>query len=243
MAAGHTIGAMRPVLLSLPLLLLAGCGGPPPPTTTAPPSSHPSASASPSAQASAAPDVDRIDVVSSGVGSYQLVAVPVAVLHNAAVRTAATAVIVHFIPTRGGQPLTPLASSAVIVYPGQSLVVTANCTDTCNNADGATVSVAVGAWTAIPGGPITTSGPVYACGGGCGGHGYGDVTATVQGTNLAQGMRVDLFAGCMDGSGRIVGGGERQLTWPQPGGSLSLDVPVILSAQPSSCQVAASAAA
>src|ERR1035437_5846950 len=107
MAAGHTIGAMRRILLSLPLLLVAGCGSPPPATTPAPPSSHPSASASPSAQASAAPDVDRIDVVSSGVGSYQLVAVPVAVLHNAAGRTAATAGIGHFIPTRGGQPLTP----------------------------------------------------------------------------------------------------------------------------------------
>ena len=243
MATAHTIGAMRSLLLGLPLLALVACGSGPTATPTAATTPRVTGSAAPSIQPSAAPDVDRVDVVSTGVGSYQLVAVPVAILHNAAARTAATAVIVHFIPTRAGRPLTPLASSALTLYPGQSLVVTANCTDTCNNADGVMVTVAVGAWMLVPGGPIMVTGPVYTCGGGCQGHGYGDVAGTVVGSNLVEGTRIDLFAACMDAAGRIVGGGQRQLTWPQPGGSLSLDVPVILSAQPAACQLSASAAA
>lgn len=188
----------------------------------------------------ALPDVHRIDIVATGVGSYQLVAVPAAVIHNAATHTGATGVLVHLTPTRHGQPTTPLVTSPIVLYPGQTMVVAANCTDTCNNADGAIVTVDANTWVGLAGSPLTASPASYACRVGCGGHGQGSATATVTGSNLPAGTRVDLFAACTTAAGAIVGGGQRQVSWPQAGGSLSLTVPVIVSAQPATCQVSAS---
>jgi hypothetical protein len=191
--------------------------------------------------------VNRVDVVSTGLGAYQAVVVPVAVLHNAAIRTGVTGLVVHFVPTRAGRPLTPLDSPAVTLYPGQTLAVTATCTDSCNctaacaNPDAVTVTVGTGTWSPLPGSAITAGTATAACVSGCRGAGQWDVTATVGNPQLAQGARVDLFAWCVNGAGAIIGGGQRQVIWPQSGGSLALDLPTILSAPPGSCTVAASA--
>jgi hypothetical protein len=224
------------------LLALAACGGPgstsPTATATARASSTPSPTPTP-----APPETQRIDIVASGVGAYQLATVPVAVIHNAATRSAATGVIVHLTPTLGGAGLTPLKTSALIVYPGETVAVAANCTDTCNNADGVSVVVEPGTWTQLVGGPPTATAAAYACVSGCSGHGQGDVRATVTGSGLLAGGRVDVFAACRAADGTIVGGGQRSVVWPQAGGSLPLTVPVIVSAQPATCEVDASVAA
>ena len=228
----------RALTALLTCLLLAACGSPAP-SPTAKPTATPTPRATPTPLP---PDTERIDVVSSGVGAYQLVAVPVAVVHNAATRTAAVGVVVHLTPTRGGGPTTPLQTSPLTIYPGETLVVSANYTDTCNDADGATVTVTPGTWSVLVGGPPTAKAPAYTCRGGCGGHGFGDVTTTITAPDTVKGTRMDLFVACSDASGALIGGGQRQVSWPQNGGSLDLDIPVIVSTAVASCQVGASTA-
>jgi hypothetical protein len=65
------------------------------------------------------------------------------------------------------------------------------------------------------------------------------VSISVAGPDLLRNEQVDLFASCSNAAGRIIGGGSRQLLWPQAGGALTLDVPVIVNAPPASCQVGA----
>lgn len=242
------MSTMRRLLVSLlGAASVAGCG---PSGPTPAPTAPPTASARPTPTPTPPPDTQRVDVVSTGVGVYMAVVVPVAVLHNAATRTGVSGVIVHFVPTRGGRPTTPLDSPAVTLYPGETLAVSADCTDTCNctagcsNPDAVSVTVGAGTWAPLPGSPITAGGVNAACQSGCGGgHGQWDVTATIAGPGLAQGTRVDVTAWCVNGSGAIVGGSPPYVvgSWPQPGGSLAVDIPAILSAPPASCQVTASA--
>ncbi len=97
----------RARLSAVAVLVLVGCGSTPAaPTPT--PSARPTVSVPPTA--SPGPDVQRIDVLSTGVGSWQLVAVPVAVIHNAATRTGVSGVVVHFTLMKGAKPLTALES-------------------------------------------------------------------------------------------------------------------------------------
>lgn len=195
------------------------------------------------------PDTLRVDVVSNGIGVYQAVVVPVAVLHNAATRTTVTGVSVHFVPSRGGQPLQPLDSPAVTLHPGETLAVTADCTDGCNNTgtvrdpDGLATTVVGGTWTPARGTAITATGISFRCKSGCGrGHGQWDVAATIGNPDLLQGTRVDLFTWCTNTAGAIVGGNPPSvIQWPQPGGSLPLTLHAILSAPPAGCAVGASA--
>ena len=98
---------------------------------------------------------------------------------------------------------------------------------------------APGTWAALPGAPLTAAGGAFKCTRGCTGHGQWDVPITVGGPNLLANEQVDLFASCSNAAGTIIGGGSRQLLWPQAGGSLDLDVPVIVNAPPASCQVGA----
>jgi hypothetical protein len=183
--------------------------------------------------------VQHIDVLATGVGTWQLVAVPVAVIHNAATRSIATGVFVHLTPTRGGRPLTPLLTPAVTLSPGQTLVVAANCTDTCIGADGASATVTPGAWAVQPGAPLSATAGTVRCTVSCLGHGQWDVPVTVGGPALVKNEQVDLFASCANAAGSIIGGGQRTLLWPQAGGTLDLDVPVIVNTPPASCQVGA----
>ncbi|MBJ7608647.1 MAG: hypothetical protein JF887_04345 [Candidatus Dormibacteraeota bacterium] len=239
---------MRRLLLCLlATATAAGCGSPavatPRPTQQPTPTPRPTPTP--------APDTLRVDLVTTGLGAYMAVVVPVAILHNAASRTGVSGVIVHFLPTRAGRPTTPLDSPAVTLYPGETLAVTADCTDTCNctgscsNPEAVTVTVGAGTWAPIPGSAIDATGVNFACKNGCGGgRGQWDVSATVGSPQLSQGTRVDLFAWCVNASGAIVGGSPPDVltSWPQAGGSLPVQVPAILSAPPSSCQVGASAA-
>lgn len=178
-------------------------------------------------------------MVATGVGSWQLVTVPVAVIRSAATRTTASGVVVHLTPTRAGRPLTALQTPPVTLAPGETLVVAANCTDTCVGADGADVSVTPGGWSAQPASAIIARAGTPACTVSCRGHGQWGVPLTVAGTTLVAGEQVDLFASCTDAVGAIIGGGQRTLVWPQPGGSLGIDVPVIVNEPPAACVVGA----
>lgn len=216
------------------VLLLAACGG----GTAA----GTSASARPAPPTpSPRPDQLRLDTVEVGLGTYQLVTVPVAVVHNAAAEHDARTVVAHFATSRGGRPLGTLESVAVTVHPGQSFALVAHCTDGCNNADAVTATVTVGSWAAATSAALTVGPSTYACVLGCTGHGQGDATATLTAPSLGRGTRVVLTAVCRS-AGAIVGGGVRQLLWPQPSGSATLDVPVIVSRPPDSCEVDATPA-
>jgi hypothetical protein len=231
---------MRGLLVGgIAALLLSGCGSGPVtgPTATATP--RPTATATP--RPTPAPDVQRIDVLSTGVGTWQLVAVPVAIIHNAATHTGVSGVVVHFTLTKGGKPLNALESPQLTLYPGQTLVVTSyQCTDyPCYTADAVAVTVTPGTWAALPGAPLVATGGAFTCTRNCTGHGQWDVPITVGSPNLLANEQVDLFASCANAAGTIIGGGSRQLLWPQAGGSLNLEVPVIVNAPPASCQVGA----
>ncbi len=233
------MGAMRRLLCGgIAALCVGGCGSGAVATPTV--TATPRATATPAP--TPAPDVQRIDVVSTGVGTWQLVAVPVAVIHNAATHTGVTGVIVHFTLTKGGKPLNQLESPQLTLYPGQTLVVTSyQCTDfPCYTADGVTVTVSPGAWAALPGAPLAATGGPFKCTRGCTGHGQWDVPITVGSPQLLANEQVDIIASCANAAGRIIGGGSRQLLWPQAGGSLNLDIPVIVNAPPATCQVGAS---
>jgi hypothetical protein len=223
----------------LAALLVGGCGSGS--STPSPSSARPTATATPAATPTPAPDVQRIDIVSTGVGTWQLVAVPVAVIHNAATRTGVSGVIVHFTLMKGAKPLTALESPQLTLYPGQTLVVTSyQCTDfPCYTADSVAVTVSPGTWAALPGAPLTATGGAFKCTRGCTGHGQWSVPIMVGGPHLLANERVDIFASCSNSTGAIIGGGSRQLLWPQAGGSLNLDVPVIVNSPPTSCQVGA----
>jgi hypothetical protein len=216
---------------------MSGCGSSPPVGPPPTPTPRPSAKPTPTLP----PDVEHVDVLSTGVGSYQLITVPVAVVHNAATRTGVSGLIVHFIPSLRGRPLTPLDSVAVTLYPGETMPVTANCTDTCLNADGVTVTLGAGTWAPLPGSALAVGHASANCVSGCGGHGQWDVTATIGGPELTLQTPVDMFAACFNAAGLIIGGGQRLVFWPQAGGSLTLDVPGILSGPPVTCQVGVSA--
>jgi hypothetical protein len=185
--------------------------------------------------------VERLDVTAKGIGTWQLIAVPVAVLHNVATRTGVSGVIVHFTLTRGGKGITAVDSPSVTLYPNETLVVTGyQCTDSpCNLADGVVATVGPGTWGALPGSQPTTATAAFRCTQSCSGHGQWDVPITVGGADLLVGEQTDLFASCANKAGRIVGGGSRQLLWPQAGGSLTVSVPVIVNSAPASCQVGA----
>ncbi|MDQ6856290.1 MAG: hypothetical protein M3Z57_04380 [Candidatus Dormibacteraeota bacterium] len=228
---------MRRLLLCGLGALLVGCGSgavTPSPTVARP-------TATPAPTPTPAPDVQRIDVVSTGVGTWQLVAVPVAVIHNVATHTGVSGVIVHFTLMRGTKALNALESPQLTLYPGQTLVVTSyQCTDyPCYTADSVAVTVSPGTWAALPGAPLTATGAAFKCTKSCTGHGQWDVPIMVGGPHLLANEQVDIFASCSNAAGAIIGGGSRELLWPQPGGSLNLAVPVIVNSAPASCQVGA----
>jgi hypothetical protein len=237
---GHTMRVMRRFLFCAAVaLLVGGCGsGSPTPT---PPTATARATVAPTPTPTLAPDVQRIDVLSTGVGTWQLVAVPVAVIHNVASRSGVSGVIVHFTLLKGGRALSSLESPQLTLYPGQTLVVTSyQCTDfPCYTADSVTVTVAPGTWATLPGTPLSAAGGAFKCTRGCTGHGQWDVPVSVASPSLLANEQVDLFASCSNAAGSIIGGGSRQLLWPQAGGSLNLSVPVIVNAPPASCQVGA----
>ena len=229
---------VRTLAAAVLLVAVAACGGPAAHSASPVPSpSHSSApSTTPTASASSAPDDETVDLVTSGFGSYDLQVYPVAVLHNEASAHIAAGVVVNFtVRFRGGAY--SLASEPVSLAPGETLAVTALCTDSCEGATSTDVSVTVGGWQAGERTVISATAATYACGSPCAGSvGYeGDVSATLSG-QVASGTLVSVSATCEDGTGAIVGGGLLQTVWPG-GGSTAASVPVLVSAPPALCQL------
>ena len=218
--------------------LLVACS----PSTHSPTSHAATATPTPAPTPTPLPDVHQVDITGTGVGAFDLVAVPVAVLHSDATRDRATGVVVHFTTKLYGHPQFSLDSEAVELFAGQTLIVTANCTDTCEGANGVAATVTVTSWTTATGGPVTVGPATYTCGAGCRGSGYGDTTATVSGAGLSASTAIHLFAACRKADGTIVGGGQRAVIWASAGADEKLDVPVILSAQPATCTINATRA-
>ena len=219
--------------------LVVACGSTPRPTPTPTPRHTPTpAPATPTP----GPDTENVSVQASGVGSWQLVAIPVAVLHNDARRHGAEEVVVHFTTHGPGGETNTLDSEAVNLAPGETLPVAADCTDGCNGATGVDVLLTVGLWTATIG-PSFTAGPAaYTCGtGACGGgQGEGSVAGQLTASaTLAQGTTLVAAAVCTDAGGVIVGAGETQTGWAG-GASAGVHVPVIVNRSPASCQIGAS---
>ena len=219
-------------------LFVAGCGSGS--SSKATPTPH-RATPTPKPTPTPAPDTLSVAVTTTGVGAWQLVAVPVAVLHNAATRHGAKGVVVHFTTiAANGSPQHSLNSVAVNILPGATVTVTANCTDVCNDAASATASVDVASWVETAGIGFTGGVATYACSAGCGGRQSGEVSATLTSVGtVAKGSPVTVFAQCVGGGGGIIGGGSSQISWPS-GTSASVMVPAIVNGKPASCSVSGS---
>jgi hypothetical protein len=215
--------------------LVSACahGATPPPRT---PGATPTATAA-ATPATAVPDTEQVEVLTTGVGDYDLQAIPVALIRNAAVSHSALSVVAHF-SVHQPSGTYALDASPVSLAPAQTLAVAALCTDACRGATGVDVSVSVGSW-----GPATASSfaavpGAWACGSPCAGSGgfQGSAKGTLHGT-AQSGAQVDLFASCTTGGGAIVGGGLTLRIWPGPGATVPVSVPVLVRHQPSACTI------
>jgi hypothetical protein len=222
-------------LAGIAAVMLSACSGAPTPAPSKTPTAAPSPSSTP-----LPPDTQTVAVVEIGIGTFDLAAFPVASLKNEAMYHAAASVVVHFVTHRADRTLGSLDSVPVNLAPGEALAVTADCTDACTGAASVSVSVAVGSWTTSVGPVFPTASATYACQPCHSGHGYGDVKGTITpSSTISAGVAVVAFAVCKNGAGVIVGGGSEQFIW-QAGAGLAADVPVVLSAAPSSCALGAS---
>jgi hypothetical protein len=215
--------------------VLAACGSA---AATATPTPAHTPTVTPSA--TPGPDSLTVSIQTIGIGTFDLVAFPVVVLHNNARRHGAEQVVVHFATAaRDGRPMGSLDSVPVNLAPGQTLPVTADCTDACTSAAKATATLSVGGWVTSSG-TIVSAGPVtYTCDVGCGGgQSRGDATATLT-APLGAGATVEVFAACSSRGGTILGGGYIELVWPG-GSSVAVDVPTILRQPAVGCTVGAS---
>jgi len=226
-------------LATAAMVLLPACSGggtaKPPATDT------PAATASPSPSPTPLPpDTMSVAVVATGVGTFDLAAIPVASLRNEARYHGAASVVVHFVTHRAGRTLGSLDSVPVNLAPGETLAVTGDCTDACNGATSVDATVTVGTWPTSTGPIFTTLPAAYSCQPCHSAHGYGEVKATLTpSSTLSSGVAVVGFAVCESRAGAILGGGSEEFVW-QAGSSLSADVPVVLNAAPSSCTIGAS---
>jgi hypothetical protein len=226
-----------------PLLLLAGsgalvlaaCSGTAGPTPTPTHSSAPTPSPTP-----LPPDTLTVSIMANGIGTFDLAAFPVANLKNNASYHGAAMVKAHFVTHKAGKTLGSLESIAVNLGPGETLAVSADCTDACNGATSVSVTVTVGSWPTDAGPIFTTAAAAYSCSPCRTGHGFGDVKGTLQpSATLVTGSAVVAFAVCHSASGAILGGGTEEFVW-QGGTTFAVDVPVVLNAAPASCALGAS---
>ena len=179
-------------------------------------------------------------MTATGVGSFDLATIPVAVLHNAASRHGAAMVVVHFVTHRSnGGTLGSLDSVPVNLGPGETLAVTGDCTDACVDASGTAATVSVGAWVSKPGVALAAGPTAYRCSNCGSGHGHGDTMGAISASHLGDGAAVVVFASCVGADGSIVGGGSQEIVWPG-GTALTVNVPVLVNSPPASCQLGAS---
>ena len=216
-------------------LLLAACSS----TATSTPT--PTHLATPTPSTTPLPrDTMTVSVLASGVGTFDLAAIPVAELKNDAKFHGAASVIVHFVTHRSGGNLGSLESVAVNLAPGETLAVTADCTDACNGATSVSATVEVGSWPTAIGAVFTTASAKYSCQPCHSAHGFGEVKGTLTpSSTIAAGQAVVAFAVCRNRAGAILGGGSEEFVW-QSGATLSADVPVVVNAAPASCSLGAS---
>ena len=220
-------------------ILLAACSSSARPTPTLTPTPQPTPTPTPS-PTPLPPDTLSVGVIGAGVGTFDLAAIPVASLRNDARFHGAASVVVHFVTHRSGRTLGALDSVPVNLGPGETLAVTADCTDACNGATSVVATVTVGSWPTSIGATFTSASAAYTCQPCHSGHGFGDVRATITpSAAIAAGVAVVAFAVCENRAGAILGGGSEQFVW-QAGPSLAADVPVVLNAAPSSCSMGAS---
>jgi hypothetical protein len=181
-----------------------------------------------------------VGLLGLGIGTFDLAAFPVASLKNEAKYHGAAGVIVHFVTHRDGRTLGSLESLAVNLAPGETLAVSADCTDACNHATSVVATVSVGSWPTSIGPIFPTEAAAYSCHPCHSANGYGNVTGTITPSSaLASGEAVVGFAVCENKAGAILGGGFEEFIW-QSGSTLSANVPVVLNAAPSSCALGAS---
>ena len=148
--------------------------------------------------------------------------------------------VAHFVTHRSGRTLGSLESVPVNLAPGETLAVTADCTDACDGATSVSVTVTVASWPTSIGAVFSTATAAYSCAPCRTGHGFGNVKGTLKpSSTLASGDPVVSFAVCRNKTGAILGGGSEQFVW-QVGDSLNVDVPVVLNAAPSVCALSAS---
>jgi hypothetical protein len=216
-------------------LLLAACSS----TATSTPT--PTHLATPTPSTTPLPrDTMTVSVLASGVGTFDLAAIPVAELKNDAKFHGAASVIVHFVTHRSGGNLGSLESVAVNLAPGETLAVTADCTDACNGATSVSATVEVGSWPTAIGAVFTTASARYSCQPCHSAHGFGEVKGTLTpSSTIAAGQAVVAFAVCRNRAGALLGGGSEEFVW-QSGATLSADVPVVVNAAPASCSLGAS---
>ena len=220
-------------------LVLGGC------STSSPPSPSPSATRPPTSEATPTatplpPDTLTVSVVAVGVGTFDLAAIPVATLRNNAHFHGAASVKAHFVTHRSGRTLGSLDSVAVNLAPGQTLAVTADCTDACDGATSVTASVSVASWPTGIGAVFPTINAAYTCGPCHAGNGYGNAHGTLTPTStIGSGSAVVGFAVCHNAAGAILGGGSEQFVWPG-GASLTVVVPVVVNSAPATCSLGAS---
>lgn len=215
--------------------MVACAGSTPGPTPTPSRSPSPTDAATPSPTPSPAADDEQVSVTASGVGDYDLQAIPVAVLRNQASAHTAESVVARFAVRHPGG-VYDLGAPPVSLAPGEVLAVAALCTDVCRGAVGTDVTVTVGGWTSGGQQALSASTAAYTCGSPCAGNGgfEGDVSGTVSGS-VAAGTPVDLFASCTSPTGAIVGGGITQTVWSGTANPVTVSVPVLVSARPDSC--------
>lgn len=234
----RTFGAALAALAMCVATTAAACG-----SSARSPGPSNSPTPKPTATPVPTPDTETVSVVTTGVGAWQLVAIPVAILKNNAANHGAAAVVVHFVThSSGGATLGTLDSEAVNLAPGETLPVAADCTDGCNGAASTDATVSVGSWTTSSGPFFTTAAGAYQCGtGACGGgHGQGSVSGSLTVSRLAADSSIVVFAVCTNAGGGVTGAGVTQTIWPG-GTSAPVRVPVIVNGTPAACQIGGSA--
>ena len=216
--------------------VLGACGSSP--AATPSPTPPPTPTPAPTPTATPGPDTERVDVTATGIGVYELTTIPVAVVHNAAARHAATQVTVRFaVFSSAGKPIGGADAVIPLVAPGQTMAIAARIEQSGSGLR-ATASVIGAQWIdATPVPPLTVGGVTYQCGTCRPGPGYGTAVGTMRAAPGIVVAGVTLTAVCYAG-GAITGGvtsTDTVTTLPK-----QVQVPVIISNVPDRCEIYAS---